>query len=71
MTLPGAPESVGEIRTAVCELARSFRFSEERVEAIRLAVSEAATKAVIHGYGRTPDRLTWAPSSTKAAPCDL
>ena len=71
MTLPGAPESVGEIRTAVCELARSFRFSEERVEAIRLAVSEAATNAVTHGYPRIPDRLRWPPSSSQAAFCGL
>ena len=58
MTLPGAPESVGEIRTAVCELARSFRFPEDKVEAIRLAVSEAATNAVIHGYGEDPGQIT-------------
>lgn len=50
MRLPGVPESVGEIRAAICRLARSSGFPEEKVDAIRLAVSEAATNALIHGY---------------------
>ena len=57
MTLPGAPESVGEIRTAVCALARSGGFPEEKVEAIRLAISETGTNAVIHGYGEDTGQI--------------
>lgn len=57
MTVPGAPESVGEIRTAVCQLASICGFPEEKLEAIRLAVSEAATNAVIHGYGEDTGQI--------------
>jgi anti-sigma regulatory factor (Ser/Thr protein kinase) len=55
MTVPGAPESVGRIRTAAGQFARSCGLSEEKVEAVRLAVSEAAGNAVIHGYGHGDD----------------
>jgi anti-sigma regulatory factor (Ser/Thr protein kinase) len=48
MTLPGAPEPVGEIRATVSRLAAGYGFSEQEIEAIRLAVSEAAGNAVIH-----------------------
>ncbi|HET9719165.1 MAG TPA: ATP-binding protein [Solirubrobacteraceae bacterium] len=58
MTLPGAAESVGEIRTAVSQLATDCGFSEQKVEAIRLAVSEAASNAVIHGYSENPGQIT-------------
>lgn len=58
MTVPGVPESVSEIRAAVCQLARSCGFPDEKIEAIRLAVSEAASNAVIHGYGEDAGQIT-------------
>lgn len=58
MTLPGAAESVGEIRAAVAQLAVDCGFSEQKVEAIRLAVSEAVSNAVIHGYSENPGQVT-------------
>lgn len=49
-SFPSTPESVGDIRNAIAQLAHSGGFHEEKVEAIRLAVSEAATNAVLHAY---------------------
>ena len=40
-------------RTTVAELAQKAGFTGQRLDAIRLAVSEAASNAVIHAY---PDR---------------
>jgi anti-sigma regulatory factor (Ser/Thr protein kinase) len=50
MSFPGTPEAVAEIRTAVCQFAQSCGLLQDKVEAIKLAVSEAATNAVLHGY---------------------
>ncbi len=58
MSVPGIPEAIGEIRAAVCQLARSCGFLEDKVEAIRLAVSEAATNAVVHGYSDDAGQIT-------------
>jgi anti-sigma regulatory factor (Ser/Thr protein kinase) len=58
MAVPGTPEAVAEIRTAVCEFAQSCGLLEEKVEAIKLAVSEAATNAVIHGYSDHAGQIT-------------
>lgn len=50
MSVPSEPEAVAEVRSAVCRFAQDRGFDDERVEAIKLAVSEAVTNAVIHGY---------------------
>ncbi len=50
-TLPSRPASVGAIRSAAERFAASCRLSEEETEAIKTAVSEAATNAIVHGYG--------------------
>jgi serine/threonine-protein kinase RsbW/stage II sporulation protein AB (anti-sigma F factor) len=47
---PALPESVGRLRNAVAEFARAAGLAEERVGELRLAVSEALTNAVVHGY---------------------
>lgn len=58
MSVPGTPEAVAEIRTVVCQFAQSCGFLENKVEAIKLAVSEAATNAVLHGYSDHPGEIT-------------
>lgn len=44
-------ESVGQARQAVASLAELGGACQEDVERVRLAVSEAVSNAVIHGYG--------------------
>lgn len=58
MSVPGTPEAVAEIRSAVCQFAQSHGFLDEKVEAIKLAVSEAATNAVLHGYSDHAGEIT-------------
>jgi anti-sigma regulatory factor (Ser/Thr protein kinase) len=58
MSIPGTPEAVGEIRTAVCQFAQSRGFLDEKIEAIKLAVSEAATNAILHGYSDHAGQIT-------------
>ncbi len=50
---PAVPEMVPVAREAVAELARTSGASHETVDAVRLALSEALTNAVLHAY---PDR---------------
>lgn len=58
MSVPSTPEAVAEIRSAVCRFAQSRGFHDEKVEAIKLAVSEAVTNAVLHGYSDHPGQVT-------------
>ena len=58
MSVPSTPEAVAEIRSAVCQFAQSRGFLEDKVEAIKLAVSEAATNAVLHGYSDHAGQIT-------------
>lgn len=44
------PESVGRVRGEVAAFATGHGMPGSRVDDIRLAVSEAATNAVLHGY---------------------
>ncbi len=47
--IPAESVYVGIVRLALGSLARSAGFDEERVDDIRIAVSEACTNAVLHG----------------------
>lgn len=58
MSVPGTPEAVAEIRTAVCRFAQSCGLLEDKVEAVKLAVSEAVTNAVVHGYSDHAGQIT-------------
>lgn len=57
---PAVPESVGELRRAVGEFARSHGAGDEVVMALQLAASEAMSNAVIHAYAdrEAPGTLT-------------
>ena len=58
ISVPSTPEAIAEIRNAVCQFAQTRGFHDEKVEAIKLAVSEAATNAVRHGYSDHPGQIT-------------
>lgn len=51
---PAVPESVPQARQAVVSLAAEAGASDEQVDAIRLATSEALTNAVVHAYDGGP-----------------
>jgi anti-sigma regulatory factor (Ser/Thr protein kinase) len=50
-TYPGVPESVSAIRHDVVDAVRRAGGEERLLDAVALAVSEAATNAIIHAYG--------------------
>lgn len=59
LSIPAGTAYVGIIRLAVASLARSAGFDEERVEDIRIAVSEACTNAVLaHDEAGSQDPIT-------------
>jgi PAS domain S-box-containing protein len=47
---PAEPVSVSAVRSAVGRVATEYGFDEEAIGRIKLAVSEAATNAVLHAY---------------------
>src|SRR5579875_605113 len=51
VSLPAIPDSVRAIRGLVTDLARRAGAHDEQLDAVRLAVSEAATNVVLHAYG--------------------
>jgi serine/threonine-protein kinase RsbW/stage II sporulation protein AB (anti-sigma F factor) len=53
MTYPATVEAVGDARRQVARVARAAGASEEALAEIELAVSEAATNAVLHAYDAT------------------
>lgn len=56
-TYPGTPSGVGAIRREVAAIARGCGFDRLRVNDIKLAVSEAATNAVVHAYARSSGEI--------------
>jgi anti-sigma regulatory factor (Ser/Thr protein kinase) len=58
MAVPGTPQAVAKIRTAVCQFAQACGLFDEKIDAIKLAVSEAATNAVLHGYSDQTGQIT-------------
>ena len=49
-TFPPTPQGVGAMRREVAAFAHRAGLDEDGVADVRLAVSEAATNAVVHGY---------------------
>lgn len=56
-TYPAVPESVPLARQAVVRFAAAAGASDDEVEAIRLATSEALTNAVVHAYPGAPGSI--------------
>jgi serine/threonine-protein kinase RsbW len=58
-TWPATPEHVRDARTRVAELATRAGVPQAQVDGIRLAVTEAVSNAVVHGYrGGRPGVVT-------------
>jgi anti-sigma regulatory factor (Ser/Thr protein kinase) len=51
-TYEASPETVGAVRNQLAAIARDCGLDENRIGDVRLAVSEAATNALIHGGAR-------------------
>jgi stage II sporulation protein AB (anti-sigma F factor) len=49
-TWPATPEHVRDVRREIAELARRAGIPDDALDAVRLAVSEAVSNAVLHGY---------------------
>jgi stage II sporulation protein AB (anti-sigma F factor) len=54
---PADAEAVVRIRRLVTDMAARADADPERLAAVRLAVSEAATNAVLHAYSETPGQI--------------
>jgi anti-sigma regulatory factor (Ser/Thr protein kinase) len=51
---PARPEHVGAARRAASKAARCLGVEDDVVDAVRLAVSEAVSNVVVHGYRDAP-----------------
>lgn len=54
LELASIPENVGVARLMVAMLAAQADFTVAEVDEVKLAVSEAVTNALVHGYGSQP-----------------
>jgi serine/threonine-protein kinase RsbW len=64
MTLPARAENVALVRNVICTLAEGIGMPSQRVEDIKLAVTEACTNVVRHAYPRRVGMLDVATKST-------
>ena len=55
LNIPSAPEFVGVARLTISGIASRLQFSIEEIEEIKIAVSEAITNALQHGYDSDPN----------------
>ena len=53
LVVPASPESVGEVRSAVADVASRAGISN--IWAVKTCLSEAVTNAILHGYDGGPD----------------
>ena len=56
-SFPGVPLGVGAIRGEMVALARACGLDEQTIGDVALAVSEAATNAVVHAYAGRPGNI--------------
>jgi serine/threonine-protein kinase RsbW len=54
---PAVPGAVPQARKALSEFAEAAGASDEQVQAVRLATSEAVTNAVVHAYPQGPGEI--------------
>jgi serine/threonine-protein kinase RsbW len=54
---PGTSRAVGVLRREMAELAKDCGMDAEGIAAVRLAVTEAATNAVVHAYAEAAGEL--------------
>jgi serine/threonine-protein kinase RsbW/stage II sporulation protein AB (anti-sigma F factor) len=63
---PAIPLGIAAIRGEMAAVARECGFDERKVQDVRLAVSEAATNAVVHGYRDATGTIHVSASTTDA-----
>jgi serine/threonine-protein kinase RsbW len=56
--IPGTPRAVGMLRRKLAAMAKDCGMDAEGIADVRLAVTEAATNAVIHAYREADGELT-------------
>jgi serine/threonine-protein kinase RsbW len=73
-TFPSTPPGVGAMRREIAAFAARCGMDADGIEAVRLAVSEAATNAVVHAYrehgGELRVRATAGPGELIVIVCD-
>ena len=57
VSFPATATSVGEVRHALVAFAEAAGATTEKIEAIRVVASEAATNVVQHAYNGVPGRI--------------
>jgi serine/threonine-protein kinase RsbW len=57
-TIPGTPLGVRTLRRELAGLAQQCGMDAQAIADVRLAVTEAATNAVVHAYASSPGDLT-------------
>lgn len=58
LSLPARPENVVVVRQAVAGLGEALGFSDQRVDDLKVVVSEACNNVVVHAYKDQPGPLT-------------
>lgn len=59
LEFPSRAENLGLARVAVAAFASQLEFTLEELEEIKVAVSEAVTNAIVHGYDNRAAGLVW------------
>lgn len=59
LKLASRPENVGLARLVAAAMAAQMPFTVAEVEEIKVAVSEAVTNAIVHGYASREDAQVW------------
>jgi serine/threonine-protein kinase RsbW len=57
VNIPSIPAFERVVRASASEVAEAFGLSADRIEDLKLAVSEAVTNAIEHGNNQSPDKL--------------
>lgn len=55
ITIPSQTERLSDVREFVADLARAHGFAEDDINKITIAVDEACTNIIKHGYNYSPD----------------
>lgn len=58
LEVPSNPENVGIVRVAVAAFAAQLDFTIDEIDDIKVAVSEAVSNAIIHGYAERPGMVS-------------
>ncbi|BAS27553.1 anti-sigma F factor [Limnochorda pilosa] len=66
MEFPSLPENVGFARASVAFFASQLDFTLDELDEIKVAVSEAVSNAVVHGYPQGPGPVVVDVSATEA-----